>query len=49
MNDQADPVLVMIAAILMAAVTITYIADRSMDPGRYHVGVSPGAGSHPPS
>jgi hypothetical protein len=43
MNDRANPVLVLIMAVLMAAVTITYIANRSMDPERYHYSLSPAA------
>jgi hypothetical protein len=38
MNDQANPVLVMIAAILMAAVTFVYVIDRSTD--SYHLSMS---------
>jgi hypothetical protein len=49
MKDQANPVLVMIAAILMAAVTVTYIADRSTRPDHYQSNVSPGTAFHPPS
>jgi hypothetical protein len=49
MNDQAHPVLIMLAALLMAAVTVTYIADRSLDPARYELSVAPGAAFHPPS
>jgi len=30
--QQADPRLVLLAAVLMAAVTIVYIAERSMNP-----------------
>ena len=37
MRDQANPVLVMIAAMLMAAVTFVYVVDRSIDHGRHHL------------
>jgi len=46
MNDRANPVLVLIAAVLIAAVTIVYIANRSMDPYRYHYSLSPAALLH---
>jgi hypothetical protein len=49
MKDQANPVLVMIAGILMAAVTILYVIDRSVHPTRYQLSVTPGAIYHPPS
>ena len=49
MGDRANPVLVLIAAVLMAAVTITYIANRSMDPNHYNYSLSPTAILHPPS
>lgn len=43
MDYRADPRLVLIAAVLMAAVTITYVANRSMYPERYHYSLSPAA------
>jgi hypothetical protein len=46
MDDRANPVLVLLMAVLMAAVTITYIANRSMDPARYHYSLSPAAILH---
>jgi hypothetical protein len=49
MDYRADPRLILIAAVLMAAVTITYIANRSMDPDRYHYSLSPAAILHPHS
>jgi hypothetical protein len=39
MDDRANPVLVMITAMLMVAVTLVYIANRSMDP--HHYSLSP--------
>lgn len=36
MENRADPRLVWLAAVLMAAVTIVYIANRSMYPERFH-------------
>jgi hypothetical protein len=49
MDYRADPRLVLIASVLIAAVTITYIANRSMNPNRYHYSLSPVAilHSHP--
>ena len=49
MNNQASPVLVTIAAVLMAAVTVLYVVDRSAYPARYYLSVSPGDAFHPPS
>jgi hypothetical protein len=49
MEYRADPRLVLIASVLIAAVTITYIANRSMDPNHYHYSLSPAAILHPPS
>ena len=49
MGDRANPVLVFITAVLIAAVTITYIANRAMDPNHYHYSLSPTAILHPPS
>ena len=46
MEDQANPVLVLITAVLIAAVTIVYVANRSMDPQRYHYSLSPAAILH---
>ena len=34
-NKKTDPVLVMIAIILGVLVTVTYLGDRSANPGRY--------------
>jgi hypothetical protein len=49
MDYRADPRLVLIASVLIAAVTITYIANRSMNPNRYNYSLSPVAilHSHP--
>jgi hypothetical protein len=46
MEDRANPVLVLITAVLIAAVTIVYIANRSMDPYSYHYSLSPAAILH---
>jgi hypothetical protein len=40
MNDRANPVLIMLAALLMAAVTFVYVIDRSIDSNRYHLSMS---------
>jgi hypothetical protein len=46
MNDQANPVLVMIAAILMVTVTFVYVLERSTD--SYHLSMLPAATSPAP-
>ena len=46
MEERANPVLVLITAVLIAAVTIVYIANRSMNPSRYHYSLSPTAILH---
>lgn len=39
-NQQADPALVLIVIVLTVLVTITYLGDRSTNPGRYQSGNS---------
>jgi hypothetical protein len=48
MDERADPRLVLIAAVLMAAVTIIYVADRAMNPNHYPQSLSPAAILHAP-
>jgi hypothetical protein len=48
MRDQANPVLVMIAAMLMAAVTFVYVVDRSIDHGRHHLSLLSTTGTSMP-
>jgi hypothetical protein len=48
MNDRANPVLIMLAAILMAAVTFVYVIDRSIDSNHYHLSMSSAATSPMP-
>jgi hypothetical protein len=43
MNDKADPVLVWLTAVLMAAVTIVYLSRGSVDFEHYQHSVSPAA------
>jgi hypothetical protein len=47
MNDQANPVLIMLVALLMAAVTFVYVVDRSIDSSGHHLSMSPAAASVP--
>ena len=46
MDKRADPVLVLITAVLMAAVTIVYVAERSMHPNHYPHSLAPTAILH---
>ena len=48
-DKKTDPTLVMIAIILAVLVTVTYIGDRSTNPGRYQSSHSLMAPSIPPS
>jgi hypothetical protein len=48
MRDQANPVLVMIAAMLMAAVMFVYVVDRSIDHGRHHLSLLSTTGTSMP-
>jgi hypothetical protein len=48
MRDQANPVLVMIAAMLMAAVIFVYVVDRSIDHGRHHLSLLSTTGTSMP-